>query len=130
MRTLIAAALVFGLVGLSAAQDKKADPTGTWKCETDVMGTKRESTLKLKMDAGKLTGTVIWSDKKESKVENAKLKDGELTYSVMRELMDQTFTIKYTLKIDGDSLKGKAEAELGGENVSFDVEGKREKDKK
>jgi hypothetical protein len=130
MRTLIAAALALGLAGLSAAQDKKADPTGTWKCETDVMGQKRESTLRLKQDGDKLTGTVTWMDKKESKVENAKFKGGELTYSVMRELMDQTFTIKYVLKVEGDTLKGKAEADFGGETRSFDVEGKREKDKK
>jgi hypothetical protein len=130
MRTLIAATLALGLVGLSGAQDKKADPTGTWMCETDVMGQKRESTLKLKQDGGKLTGTVTWMDKKESKVENAKFKDGELTYSVMRELMDQKFTIKYTLKIEGDTLKGKAEADFGGETRSFDVEGKRQKEKK
>ena len=130
MRTSIAAALALGLVGLSAAQDKKADPTGTWKCETDVMGQKRESTLKLKTDGGKLTGTVTWADKKESKVENAKFKDGELTYSVKRELMDQTFTINYKLKVEGDTLKGKAEADFGGETRSFDVEGKREKEKK
>jgi hypothetical protein len=130
MRTLIAAALALGLVGLTTAQDEKADPTGTWKCETDVMGQKRESTLKLKMDGGKLTGTVTWTDKKESKVENAKFKDGELTYSVVRDLMDQTFTIKYKLKIEGDTMKGKAEADFGGETRSFDVEGKRQKDKK
>jgi hypothetical protein len=131
MRTLIAAALVVGLVGLGGAQDKKvADPTGTWKCETDVMGQKRESTLRLKTDGGKLTGTVTWQDKAESKVENAKFKDGELTYSVKRELMDQTFTINYKLKVEGDTLKGKAEADFGGETRSFDVEGKREKDKK
>ena len=130
MRTMIAAALVFGLVGLSAGQDKKADPTGTWRCETDVMGQKRESTLRLKTEGGKLTGTVSWADKKESKVENAKFKDGELTYSVKRELMDQTFTISYKLKVEGDTLKGKAEAEFGGETRSFDVEGKREKGKK
>ena len=131
MRTLIVTALVLGMVGLSAAQDKKkSDPTGTWKCETDVMGQKRESTLHLKSEGGKLTGTVTWADKKESKVENAKFKDGELTYSVMRELMDQTFTISYKLKVEGDTLKGKAEAEFGGETRSFDVEGKRQKDKK
>jgi hypothetical protein len=127
---LFAAALALGLVGLTTAQDRKADPTGTWKCETDVMGQKRESTLMLKMDGGKLTGTVTWMDKKESKVEEAKFKDGELTYSVTRELMDQTFTIKYKLKIEGDTMKGKAEADFGGETRTFDVEGKRQKDKK
>ena len=58
MRTLIAATLVLGLVGLSAGQDKKHDPTGTWKWETERGGQKRETTLKLKLDGDKLTGTI------------------------------------------------------------------------
>jgi hypothetical protein len=29
--------------------------------------------------------------------------------------MDRKFTIKYKSKIDGDALKGKAEANIGGE---------------
>ena len=132
MRTMIAVGLVFGLVGLTVAQDKKekADPSGTWKCETDVNGTKRESTLKIKLDGDKLTGTITFSDKMESKIENAKFKDGELTFTAARELMDQKFTVKYTAKVEGDTLKGKAEADIGGETMKFDFEGKREKDKK
>ena len=58
MRTLIAAGLVLGLAGLTAAQDKKADPTGTWKWETERNGQKRETVLKLKLDGDKLTGTI------------------------------------------------------------------------
>ena len=50
MRTLLVAALVAGLVGLVQADDKKADPTGTWKWETEFDGQKREQTLKLKLD--------------------------------------------------------------------------------
>ena len=132
MRTLIVVALALGLGGLVVAQDKKdkADPTGTWKCETDVGGQKRESTLKLKLDGDKLTGTITYADKMESKIEGGKFKDGEVTFTAMRELMDQKFTVKYTAKIEGDTMKGKAEVDLGGENQKFDFTGKREKDKK
>src|SRR5262245_24607186 len=132
MRTLIAAALLLGLAGLTAAQEKKekADPNGTWKCTTDVGGQKRESTLKLKLDGDKLTGTITYADKQESKIENGKFKDGEVTFTAMRELMDQKFTIKYSAKIEGDTLKGKAEVDVGGENMKLDFEGKREKEKK
>ena len=70
---------------------------------------------------------MTWQDKTESKIEGAKIKDGELTFSAERELKEQKFTVKYTLKIDGDALKGKAEADVGGETRSFEVEGKREK---
>ena len=126
MRAIVAAVLTVGLGGFAAAEDK-ADPVGTWKCETDVKGQKRESTLTVKKDGDKLTGTVTGQDKKELKANDVKFKDGTLTYSVDRELMEQKFTVKYTLKIDGDALKGKAEADLGGEAVSFDITGKREK---
>jgi len=131
MRTLIAMGLVLGLAGLNNAQDKKqkADPNGTWKCTTDVGGQKRESTLKLKLDGDKLTGTMTYSDKMESKIEGGKFKDGEATFTAMRELMDQKFTIKYAAKIEGDSIKGTAEVEFNGETQKFDFEGKREKEK-
>ena len=88
---------------------------------------KRTSTLTIKKDGDKLSGTMTWQDKKESKLEDVKLKDGELTFSAERELMDNKFTIKYKLKVEGDKLKGKAEADIGGETRSFDIEGKREK---
>ena len=44
-----------------------------------------------------------------------------------REWEGQKFTVKYTVKVEGDTLKGKAEVDLGGESRSFDIEGKREK---
>src|SRR5438874_2171474 len=58
MRTLTAAVLVLGLAGLTGADDKKADPTGTWKWTTDFGGQKREQTLKLKLEGDKLTGAL------------------------------------------------------------------------
>ena len=130
MRGLIAAGLVAGLVGLAGAQDKKSDPIGTWKCEYEVACQKRESTLKIKKDGDKLVGTMTWQDKKESKLKDVKLKDGELTFSAEREIMDNKFTIEYKLKVDGDKIKGKAEADIGGEKREFEIEGKRVKDEK
>jgi hypothetical protein len=127
MKAILAAAFAFVVCGLASAQAAKPDPTGTWKCETDINGEKRTSTLTLKLDGDKLTGTITFADKMESKVEGGKFKDGEATFSAMRELMGQKFTIKYKVKIDGDTLKGKAEADLGGETRTFDFAGKREK---
>jgi hypothetical protein len=127
MKAFFAVATVIVLAGTATAEDKKVDPVGTWKCETDVMGQKRESTLTIKKDGDKLSGTIIWQDKKESKVADLKIKDGEMTFSAERELMDMKFTIKYKAKVDGDKIKGKAEVEIGGEAQSFDYEGKREK---
>ena len=127
MKAVLTAAVVLGLCGLAGAQATTADPVGTWKCEYDIGGQKREATLAIKKDGDKLSGTMTWQDKKESKLEDVKIKDGELTFSAERELMDMKFTVKYKLKIDGDKLKGKAAADVGGETREIDVEGKREK---
>ena len=127
MKAILTAALALGLCDLAGARDDKADPVGTWNCETTVNDMKRPSTLIIKKDGDKLSGTMTWQDKKESKLEDVKIKDGELTFSAERELMDNKFTIKYKLKLEKDAFKGKAEADFGGETRSFDIEGKREK---
>ena len=127
MKAILSAALVLGLCGLAAAQDKKADPVGTWKCEYDIGGQTRTSTLVIKKDGDKLTGTMTYQDKQEAKLKDLKFKDGELTFSAERELMDNKFTVEYKMKVEGDKLKGKGAVEVGGEKREFDIEGKREK---
>ena len=127
MKVFLSAALALGLCGLAYAQDPKADPVGTWKCGYEIGDQKRESTLVVKKDGDKLSGTMTWQDKQESKLKDVKFKDGELTFSAERALMDNKFTIEYKLKVEGDKLKGKAAAEVGGEKREFDIEGKREK---
>jgi len=126
MKTMLSAALVLGICGFAYAEEKN-DPVGTWKCEYDVGGQKRESTMAIKKHGDKLVGTMVWSDKKETKLKDVKLKDGDLTFSAEREVMDMKFNIEYKLKIDGDKLKGKGSLDFGGEKREFDFEGKREK---
>src|SRR5216110_698250 len=58
MKEILATALVFGLCGLAGARDAKADPVGTWKCEYEIGGMKRTSTLTIKKDGDKLAGTM------------------------------------------------------------------------
>ncbi len=127
MKTILSAALVLGLCGLAGAQGDKADPAGTWKCEYEIGGQKRMSTLSIKKDGAKLAGTMSWPDQKETSLKDLKLKDGTLTFSAERKFMDNTFTVEYKLTIDGDKLKGKAAAESGGKKQEFDIKGKREK---
>ena len=130
MRTLIAAGLVLGLVGLSAAQDKKPDPVGTWKCEYEIGDQKRTSTLTITKDGDKLAGTMSWPDQKETELKDLKLTDATLTFSAVRKLMDNEITVEYKLTIDGDKIKGKGAAEFGGQKQEFDIEGMREKKEK
>ena len=126
MKAILATVLAFGLRGLAEAQGTKGDPVGTWRCEYDI-GQKREATLAIKKDGDKFTGTMTFQDKQEAKLKDPKFKDGELTFSVDRKLMDNTITVEYKLKFDGDKFKGKGAADFGGEKREFDIEGKREK---
>jgi hypothetical protein len=127
MKAILSAALVCGLCGLAGAQGGKADPVGTWKCEYEIGGQQRMATLTIKKDGDKLAGTMSWPDQKETNVKDLTLKDGTLTFSVVREFMDNKIPIEYKLTLDGDKFKGKAAAEFGGQKQEFDIAGKREK---
>ena len=128
MKRLTVAALVVaftGLVGLARAEDK-ANPTGTWKWTVNFGGNEREMTLKLKLDGDKLTGALVRGDQ-ETKIEDGKFKDGEVSFKVTRERDGNKFTIKYSGKVSGDTIKGKTEVEIGGDTRTRDWEAKRAK---
>src|SRR5215831_7821311 len=127
MKTILSAALVLALCGLAGAQGEKAGPVGTWKCEYEIGGLKRTSTLTIKKDGDKLAGTMSWPDQKEEKLKDLKLKDDTLTFSAVRKLMGNEIAVDYKLTIDGDKLKGKGSSEFGGEKREWDIEAKREK---
>src|SRR5271170_3124602 len=126
MKAILSVALVLAVCGLAGAADK-VEPVGTWKCEYEIGGQKRTSTLTIKKDGDKLAGTMSWPDQKETKLKDVKLKDGELTFSAVREFMDNKFAVEYKLTITGNKLKGKGAAEFGGQKQEFVIEGKREK---
>jgi len=126
MKAILSMALVLGVCGLAGAADK-VDPVGTWKCEYKIGDQMRTVELTIKKDGDKLVGTMNWPDQKDAKLKDVKLKDDTLTFSNVRKFMDNEFPIDYTLKIDGDKLKGKAAAEFMGNKQEFDIEGKREK---
>jgi hypothetical protein len=114
MKAILSTALVLGVCGLAGAADK-VEPVGTWTCEYEIGRQKRTSTLTIKKDGDKLAGTMSWPDQKEATLKELKLKDGTLTFSAVRKIMDNEITVEYTLTIDGDKLKGKGAAEVGGE---------------
>ncbi len=133
MKSILSMALVLSVCGLaSAAEDKAVEPVGTWKCEYEIGGQQRTSTLKIKKDGDNLAGTMSWPDQDETKLKDLKLKDGTLTFSAERKLpgMDNSLTVEYKLTIDGDKLKGTGAAEFGGEKREWDIEAKREKSEK
>ena len=49
----------------------------------------------------------------------------DVSFSVTRTFGQNEFTTKYTFKLDGDTMKGKSEADFNGNPVTQDIEAKR-----
>jgi hypothetical protein len=113
-------------VGLSAqAADKKNDPTGSWTWSVPGRdGNAREVTAKLKLDGDKLTGSIS-GRQNETPIEDAKLSGDDISFKVTREFNGNKIVMKYSGKIDGDSIKGKIESERDGQPTSRDWNAKR-----
>ena len=147
---LITAIVALGTTATVSAADKKADPTGTWSWTMQGRGggqggnanaTPRKSTLKLKADGDKLTGTLTQpafgrggqgggaaAAPRDTEISDGKIKGDEISFAVKREFNGNSFVTKYNGKIDGDTIKGKVErpGRNGGDPVSTDWN-KREK---
>ena len=95
-----------GLAFMSAVATAQEKPEGTWKWSTERNGQKMESTLKLKLEGDKLTGTMSGREGAESPIEEASFKDGEVKFKVTRERDGQKMVSTYSGKISGDTLTG------------------------
>ena len=126
MKRLAAVVCVLVVAGLAGAEEKP-NPTGTWKYTADVNGQSIDVTIKLKLEGDKLTGTLSVLDM-ESKIEDGKYKDGEVSFKVNREFDGNKFTLKYKGTIKGDTFKGKRELERDGETNTREFEAKRSKE--
>ena len=118
--------LALGVSGPAGAADK-VEPVGTWKCEYEIGGQKRTSTLTISKEGDKLAGTMSWPDQKETSLKDLKLQDNALTFAAVRKFMENEFTVEYKLTIDGDKFQGKGVSEFNGQKREWDINGKREK---
>jgi hypothetical protein len=116
-----------------AADEKKADPAGTWMWSTPGRngGPDRTNTLVLKVDGDKVTGKLSTPGRggqaMDTEIKDAKLKGDEISFAIVREFNGNSMTNKYSAKIAGDTLKGKMESvNRNGEPQSRDWEAKRE----
>src|SRR5213595_3210389 len=109
------AALALGALGQLQAADKKADPSGTWTWTQPGRngGPDRKSTLKLKVDGDKVTGTISAPGRggqaSDTEIGDGKIKGDEVSWNVSRELNGNKVVSKYNGKVSGDTIKGKVE---------------------
>ena len=84
--------------------------TGTWKGSYPGRdGQTRESTIVLKAEGEKLTGTVA-GGRGESEIKDGTIKGGDISFSVVRNFGGNDVTVKYQGKLVGDAIQFKVEA--------------------
>jgi len=133
IRLIAGLALAVAMLGLNSMlrAEEKASATGTWTWKFTMQdGTERTTTLKLKQDGEKLTGTVSGWNNTETEIQDGKIKDGNITFKVVRKFNDREFTTEYAGKLEGDTIKGKITMGSGDNKRERDWEAKRAKEEK
>lgn len=141
MRTQkVLAALIMGTVlALGVTEVRAADKvSGTWSWTQqgrrggqggdNADAPVRKTTLKLKADGEKLTGTLAQpaggrggqgggggGQPRETEISDGKVKGDEISFSVKREFNGNAFVTKYTGKVEGDKITGKIEMPARGD---------------
>jgi hypothetical protein len=101
------------------------NPTGTWNMSVEVNGKKQEFTLKLKLDGDKLTGAMVGKNGKESVLQNAKYKDGDMSFTIVRDEVGKKMPITVTAIAVGETMSGMADFTLDGQEQNISWEAKR-----
>ena len=122
---LAALTLAFGWSSVPV-QAADANVVGTWKSSfTTADGQTRQSTLKIKQEGDKLSGTGIGQNGNEYPISEIKLTGDQLSLNIVRERNGEKVTMKVLATLSGDNLKGKLESNWGGEDRKVDWEAKR-----
>jgi len=133
-RTQLGLAAIFilalsGFMSLAHGDDAKTDLTGTWTWSFQGQnGNTINSSLKLKQDGDKITGSLTGRNGTENPIKEAQLKGDDLTFKVTRTRNDQEITTTYTGKVTADEIKGKSETDMNGQMNSRDWDAKRSTD--
>jgi hypothetical protein len=116
------AVLSFNAVSARAAESA----TGTWKWTFATQnGDNFDTTLKLKQDGEKLTGTMN-NRFGDSAISDGVVKDGKISFQTKRELNGAEFVVKYSGKLEGDKITGKTEFTRDGQTRDREWLAKRE----
>ena len=114
---LVLALLPLGLAETALGAD---DPTGMWKFTVERGGQKRDVVLTLRLEDGKLTGHVPGRNNTVTPIENGKYADGEISFSVTRDVNGVKRTSNYSGKLSGDTITGKIKSERDGQKMTTD----------
>lgn len=121
-------------LALSTTTSQAADVSGKWSWTRPGRngGEPQKTTLTLKADGEKLTGSVTSPGRNggepvKTDISDGKVKGDDVSFNVVREFNGNKMTIKYSGKVEGDAIKGTMESERNGQAQSRKWEAKREK---
>ena len=120
--------LVGGVAATGRADDKDTDATGAWKwVRKSPDGQESETTARLKQDGNVLTGKVT-TEAGEIDIKNGTVMNGNVAFAITSDAGGSEIHVKFTGKLQGDSIKGKAEITRDGNTMTRDWEPKRVKE--
>ena len=128
VKMLALAALVGGVAATVRADDRKAEATGTWKwVRTSPDGQESETTASLKQQGNGLTGKVT-TEAGEINITNGTVMDGNVSFEITSDASGSEIHVRFTGKLLGDRIEGKAEITRDGNTMTRDWEPKRIKE--
>jgi hypothetical protein len=126
LKTLVGTVLVAGALVQAKADDKMANPSGTyiWTTPGRNGGPDRTNTLVLKLDGDTLTGNLA-APGRGGKTNITEIADGKVTgadisFSIVRTYNDNTFTNTYTGTLTNGAIEGKMVFQRNGDTQSRD----------
>ena len=130
----VCAVLALGGLATASAEEKAASATGTWSWTVQGRegGAERKMSLALTQDGEKLTGKLSSPGReggaaRETEITDGSVKGADVAFSVTREFNGNKMTTKYTGKLSGDTITGKAESkDRDGNDRSRDWTAKKE----
>jgi hypothetical protein len=115
-------------LALTAQSHAAGNPDGNWKWSfTTANGQAFDFSLALKHEGDKLTGQLMLPMGQGIDIKDGTFKNDEVNFAVEFERNGNTMKVKYSGKLDGDTIKGKSERERDGQVMARDWEAKREK---
>ena len=110
------AAIIAACFITAAAFAADASPTGTWKWSQQGRGGNppTERSVQLELKDGKLTGTLKGFEGPQGQIPDTALtatsfKDGMIAFTTELTFGENKFAIKYSGKLEGDTIKGSIE---------------------
>ena len=151
--SVVAAGLLIVDLGYQRQAGEKIDPAGSWKLSMALApgqrgpgaarrpggggggggaarpgaqrGPTRQIMLNLTEKNGKISGDFVGFTGKPSTIEDAKLKDGELSFKVPQQMGPAKFTITFVTKLAGDKMQGTAKIATPAGTREFAFQGER-----